>query len=74
MEQCQQACIQVKAGPCDDHLTRLTLLSLLSYVQTCRTGLGAVLSQVVDGVDCLVLRISCKISVRDKYGTIKIHL
>uniref|UniRef100_A0A9J8D6N2 Gypsy retrotransposon integrase-like protein 1 n=1 Tax=Cyprinus carpio carpio TaxID=630221 RepID=A0A9J8D6N2_CYPCA len=73
-EQCQQAFTQVKAALCGGLLLHSPNFSLPFLLQTDASdrGLGAVLSQEVEGEDRPVLYISRKLSKREtKYSTIE---
>ena len=73
-EQCQRAFLEVKAALCGGPLLHSPDFSLPFVLQTDASdrGLGAVLSQEVEGEDRPVLYISRKLSVREgRYSTIE---
>ncbi len=74
MELCQQAFTQVKAALCGGPLLHFPDFSLPFLLQTDTSdlGLGAVLSQEIEGAERPVLYISHKLSKREtKYSTIE---
>jgi len=62
----------VKKALCGEPLLFIPNFELLFYRPTCQTGLGAALSQEVEGVDRLVLYLSKKLEEwEERYSTLE---